>query len=433
MNVYIWAAVYSLFELLKYFLCLKVVFNIPIYKKKISVPIWLTLSLAVCMAYFSIYYFQGIFLLLPIICFAFVFFMIEKKYKIRGLLYMVLSWIVIDCLSELVSQIIAIISGRNDYLLASFSVNNLIEKIIVLIILVFYHIIVNVVIRKRVSYHFYPAQWLIILLSFCGLLMVVPNLEMIVKGEPVDPQTYIVMCISMMLLLFMFLVVMVWQSHIMTKYLKMQEKEMSYQYMIKSQSEYFDNLIKNDRETRKFRHDMRAHISALREFAYESDDARMLEYLSDMEEKSNSMKAKRYTGNMAVDAIINELKHQKDEKGICFVFDGMLKAGEEVSDFELCTIFYNIIQNAIEGCLKVDNPLRSIRVKVKNIGDKIGISVDNDTILDEIPEDGKLKTSKEDSVNHGLGTQNVRDVVEKHDGFYVNDIVDGRFVVDIII
>ena len=346
---------------------------------------------------------------------------------------MILTWIVMDSLSELVSQIIAIISGKNDFLLASFSVNHLTEKIIVLMILVFYHIIVNVVIRKRVSYHFYPAQWLIIIMSFCGLLMVVPNLETIVKGETVDSQTYITMCISMMLLLFMFLVVMVWQSHIMTKYLKMQEKEMSYQYMIRSQSEYFDNLIKNDRETRKFRHDMRAHISALREFAYESDDARMLEYLSDMEEKSNSMKAKRYTGNMAVDAIINELKHQMDEKGICFAFDGMLKAGEEVSDFELCTIFYNIIQNAIEGCMKVTDPMKSIHVKVKNIGDKIGISVDNDTVLDEIPEDGNLRTSKDDSVNHGLGTQNVRDVVEKHDGFYVNDIVDGRFVVDIII
>ena len=83
--------------------------------------------------------------------------------------------------------------------------------------------------------------------------------------------------------------------------------------------------------------------------------------------------------------------------------------------------------------MKVEGPLKSVHVKVKNIGEKIGISVDNDTVLKDIPKKGELKTTKEDSVNHGLGTQNVREVVEKHEGFYVNDIVDGRFVVDIII
>lgn len=433
MSVYIWASIYILIELLKYYLCLDVVFNIPIYKRKITVPIWLAVSFVICILYFSFYQYEGIFYLLPVLCFAAIFFAIENKYKLKGILFMILSWIVIDCLSELISQLIAVISGRNDYLLIGFTVNQFIEKFVVLFILVLYHIIINVLIRKKVSYHFYPAQWVVILLSFGGLLLIVPSLEKIIKGRQLSSQSYIYMSLAMMCLLFLFLVVMVWQSRIMTKNIQMREREINYQYMIRSQSEYFENLIKNDKEVRKLRHDMRAHISALREFAYESDDERMLEYLSDMEEKSDSMKAKRYTGNIAVDAVINELKHQMDEKGICFVFDGIMKTRDNISDFELCTIFFNIIQNAIEGCMKVEGPLKSVHVKVKNIGEKIGISVDNDTVLKDIPKKGELKTTKEDSVNHGLGTQNVREVVEKHEGFYVNDIVDGRFVVDIII
>ena len=136
MSVYIWASIYILIELLKYYLCLDVVFNIPIYKRKITVPIWLAASFVICILYFSFYQYEGIFYLLPVLCFAAIFFAIENKNKLKGILFMILSWIVIDSLSELMSQLIAVISGRNDYLLIGFTVNQFIEKFVVLFILV---------------------------------------------------------------------------------------------------------------------------------------------------------------------------------------------------------------------------------------------------------------------------------------------------------
>ena len=111
----------------------------------------------------------------------------------------------------------------------------------------------------------------------------------------------------------------------------------------------------------------------------------------------------------------------------------MLRTREDIKDFDLCTIFYNTLQNAIEACEKVEGTKKLISVKVKNIGDKLGISVVNDTILKKLPDSGVLYTTKSDKVNHGLGTKNVKEVVNRYEGIYDNSIENGRFVVDIII
>lgn len=433
MSLYILPAIYSLLDILKYLLCLIIVFGVPIYKKKIVIPVWITISLLLCLGYFVLYGFDD-FYIIPNACALLLVFGFEKGYKLRGILYIALSWLIMDSLSELVKLLLSVISGHHDFLLGIISINAITEKLIVLFILVLYHIIVNMLIRKKVTYSFLPYQWGVIFVSFVGILMIVPTLERIARGVHVESSTYITMCISAMLMLFLFIIVMIWQSYVMRKNMTMRENELNYQYMIKSQSDYFDNLMKNDEEMRKLRHDMRAHITALRELAASNpNDSRMFEYLSEMEEKTNATRTKRYTSNKAVDAVINELTHQMDEIGIEFKFDGMLRTREDIKDFDLCTIFYNTLQNAIEGCEKVEGAKKLISVKVKNIGDKLGISVVNDTILKKLPESGVLYTTKSDKVNHGLGTKNVKEVVNKYEGIYDNSIENGRFVVDIII
>ena len=432
MSLYILPAIYSLLDILKYLLCLIIVFGVHIYKKKIVIPVWIIISLLLCIGYFGLYGF-GDFYILPYVCALLLIFGFEKGYKLKGILYIILSWLIMDSLSELVKLLLSVISGHHDFLLGIISINAITEKLIVLFVLVLYHIIVNMLIRKKVSYSFLPYQWGVIFVSFVGILMIVPTLERIARGVQVESSTYITMCISAMLMLFLFIIVMIWQSYVMRKNMTMRENELNYQYMIKSQSDYFDNLMKNDEEMRKLRHDMRAHITALKELAGTDNDSEMMEYLSRMEEKTNATKTKRYTGNKAVDAVINELTHQMDANGIEFKFDGMFRTREDIKDFDLCTIFYNTLQNAIEACEKVEGTKKLISVKVKNIGDKLGISVVNDTILKKLPDSGVLYTTKSDKVNHGLGTKNVKEVVNRYEGIYDNSIEDGRFVVDIII
>ena len=433
MNSYFVTLAYSLLDVIKYLMCIIFIFNIPIRNKKISIPIWLLMSVAFCLGDFAFNQYGGLFFFIPNICALFLVCFFDKKYKIKGALFIVLSWVIMDSLSELIKLLLSFISGSNDYILGSIYANNLLDKIIVLFIPLFYHIFVNMLIKKKVDYSLYPFQWVIIIICFAGSLLIIPSIENIIKGKTVDSTSYIIMCISLITILFLFIFILVWQSYVMRKNVLMKREELRYQYMLRTQSDYFDGLLKNDQEIRKFRHDMCAHIAALREYAKGNNDEKMLEYLSRMEEKANVSKVKKYTGNRAVDAVINDQIHLMEEKNIKFNYEGFYRSREDINEFDLCTIFYNLIKNAIEACDKVDIPEKSIDVKVKSIGNKLGISVGNDTILEEIPENGILQTTKADKINHGLGTRSVREVVDKHDGVYVINIINRRFITEIII
>ena len=433
MSSYLWATAYSLLDFLKFLLFITVVLCIPIHKKNITIPLWILVSLTICMVYYVFYRDSGVFLLLPNACSLLLIFIMNKKNKFVCLFYVVVSWIAMDCLADLIMHLLTMMSGQYDLVVDVVSLNTLLSKIIVLFIPFIYHIVVNVCIRKKSDYSLYPLQWIVILVSGIGVLIIVPTFDRIVGGKNVEDVDYIIMSIAMLSLLFLFIAVMIWQSYVMRKNVSLKKKEIGYQYMLESQSKHFDDLIKNDNELRKFRHDMRAHITALREYANENHDEKILEYLSRMEEKANSTRAKRYTGNKTVDAVINDQVHQMEEKGIDFDFEGICGVREEIKDFDLCTVFYNLLKNAIEACEQVDSSKKRITVKVKCIGDKLGISIGNDTVLKEIPSDGILHTTKKDKINHGLGTRSVKEVVTRYDGVYANNIIDGRFVADVII
>ena len=433
MNSLLWATAYSLLDFAKYLLFIMVIRCVPIYKKRITIPIWVAVSLAICLGYYSVHQKEDLFLLLPNFCSLLLVFIMKEKNKLVCILDVLISWVIMDTLSELTIHTMTLISGNYDLVIDVISVNTLVSKIIVIFIPFIYHIVVNLCIKKKSDYSLYPMQWIVVLVFGIGILIIVPTLDRIVCGMSVSEKDYSVMSISILILLFLFVLVMLWQSYVMRKNASLRRNEMRYQYMLKSQSEHFDNLVKNDEEIRKFRHDMRAHITVLREYASENHDEKILEYLSGMEEKANATGAKRFTGNRAVDAVIYDQLRSMDEKGIEFEYDGICRSRDDISDIDLCTIFYNLLKNAIEGCEKVDGAKKRITVKVKNMGDKLGISIGNDTVLKEIPVDGILKTTKTDKINHGLGTRSVRDTVARYDGVYVNSIIDGRFVADAIL
>lgn len=433
MNSYLWATAYSLLDILRYLLCVIVILGIPIYKKNISIPIWIIVSITLCLLCYSFFNPEGFFYLMPNICALLLIFIMEKKNKFICFLYIIVSWVIMDISYEIILHLVSILSSQKDYVIDVVSLQALLARIILLFVPFIYHIVVNICIRKKANYSLYPLQWVVLLISSIGVLIIVPSLDRIICGKPVGEREYLSMIISMFALLFLFISVMIWQSYVMRKNVSLKKKEIGYQYMLESQSKHFDDLIKNDNELRKFRHDMRAHITALREYANENHDEKILEYLSRMEEKANSTKAKRYTGNKTVDAVINDQVHQMEEKGIDFDFEGICGVREEIRDFDLCTVFYNLLKNAIEACEQVDSSKKRITVKVKCIGDKLGISIGNDTVLKEIPSDGILHTTKKDKINHGLGTRSVKEVVTRYDGVYANNIIDGRFVADVII
>ncbi|MCR5213516.1 MAG: GHKL domain-containing protein [Eubacterium sp.] len=313
------------------------------------------------------------------------------------------------------------------------STHSIVSRMIGLLIPFIYHIIVNILIKKKSNFSLYPWQLVVIIIFGIGILIIVPPINAMARGNTISNKFYIVMGAAFIIMHIIFVAIIFWQGYVMRKNETLKRKENSYKYMLETQEKYFEELLKNYNEIRKIRHDIRGHIVALREYANENADDKILQYLSDMEEKTNSLVAYKYVGNNAVDSVINDQVQQMKNIGIKFEFDGFCNVREDIKEFDLCTIFYNLIRNSMEACEKIDAKDKVIYVKVKNIGDKLGIYIKNETILKEIPSTGILVTTKKDKINHGLGTVSVRDVVSRYDGVYVNRIENGHFIANVVI
>lgn len=194
---------------------------------------------------------------------------------------------------------------------------------------------------------------------------------------------------------------------------------------------HYESLMKNMEEVRGLRHDMKAHLNAVSYFIENRDWEKLERYIE--EAKGESVKGQKNFINInhdLINAILAETLGNKPD--IVFQYEGSLPEKIKVEDFDLCTIFSNLVSNSIEACDKLDYGKKEIILQIKRFQNNLCIYMEN-PVQDEIKmkELGKW-TTKQDKVNHGYGIQNIISAVEKYDGEISFQCENHRFSVEII-
>lgn len=117
-----------------------------------------------------------------------------------------------------------------------------------------------------------------------------------------------------------------------------------------------------------------------------------------------------------LNVVLNQKYRQAKEKGISILFLLNDLSMIWLEEQDIVILLSNLLDNAIEGCEKVKKK-KVIRFKLVLEKQQIVLSVQNPlaeklTILDG----NKIKTSKKDAENHGIGLQNVQMVLDKYQG-----------------
>ena len=102
------------------------------------------------------------------------------------------------------------------------------------------------------------------------------------------------------------------------------------------------------------------------------------------------------------------------------VVDG--KSLEFMEVVNICNIFGNALENAIESVLRIEDPeKRLIHVTVSQLNDFVMIRIEN-YYEGELKSDGQdYLTTKQDSVFHGYGIKSIKYTAHRYDGaVYIN-------------
>ena len=178
-------------------------------------------------------------------------------------------------------------------------------------------------------------------------------------------------------------------------------------------------------------HDLKNHIIALRA---DASAPQRYEYLDKLEHEIHDYEALNKTGNQVLDTLLTSknLRCMQHKIDMTCVIDGKLFDSMDVMD--ICSIFGNALDNAIECELKIkDYGKRMIHVDAFSEKSFIIIRFENYYEGDIRFERGLPVTSKQETKLHGYGLKSLRYTVHKYKGEVQIEARDNWFSLRILI
>lgn len=196
-----------------------------------------------------------------------------------------------------------------------------------------------------------------------------------------------------------------------------------------TQQENYEKMLKSDEQLREFRHDYKNHMMVVTALLNSGRTEEAADYLDKVKVASGVAGRQFSTGSFIADAILNNKNSLAEEYAIHLSFDGRIpEKGIENSD--LCTVLANLLDNAIENTKRFEgNRYVNVAASVRN--GYLALSLAN-PVSGKVPiRNNRIKTTKSDARNHGIGLRNVERTAEKYSGKLLLTCDEKEFCADV--
>lgn len=116
------------------------------------------------------------------------------------------------------------------------------------------------------------------------------------------------------------------------------------------------------RTMRGWRHDYHSHIQAMLALEAGGQKERLHDYLLHLNDDLTQVDTVLKTGNVMADAILNSKLSLIKSRNIEVTAKASVPASLTVADVDLCVVIGNLLDNALEACLRQTEGRRFIRV-----------------------------------------------------------------------
>ena len=230
-------------------------------------------------------------------------------------------------------------------------------------------------------------------------------------GIQMQEQKLMLLCVSCIWLmcLIMYFVVQQMSKDNQTKleYELMKEKE-------KYSKESMEIIKRSNEELREFKHDLKNYLLPLQEAMETMPQSEMAKVWEKINQKIEDVQTLTQTGNSYVDSMINtKITLARSEK--VDVKCTILSKMEGIDDLEFCSVFGNLMDNAIEAERKVTEK-KEIIISVEEKMGYLRLEIQNKIEKSVLNENSSLNTTKKDTSSHGIGHKSIKRTMQKVGG-----------------
>ncbi|MDO9490646.1 ATP-binding protein [Acetobacterium sp.] len=181
------------------------------------------------------------------------------------------------------------------------------------------------------------------------------------------------------------------------------------------QSEYYKKFGECIEETRKGEHDLRHHLNTVLGLSQQQNGEKVERYISELLGNRLSIADILHCGNDAVNAILGYYANICKQDDIDFTIETIVPEDLEIDETDLCVVFGNVLENALEACRRITAGERFIKLSSQFIGNKLYIAVDN-SFSGEIRLKNGVYLSQKREAASGIGIISVMAIAKKYDG-----------------
>lgn len=221
----------------------------------------------------------------------------------------------------------------------------------------------------------------------------------------------------------------IWES------IELKKQNEKYEYQIEIFRQHQKEREENEQELRRFRHDQKQKLAYLKELAAASESKEIERFLQEeLNEDIRSFYPLIHTGNMVIDAILNDKYKKAASSGVIFETNLDIPPKLPYRDSDLCVILGNLMDNAFEATANLKQEKRYIKIALLFDRNNLIISVEN-SYGGKLNKgwDGRLVSSKKNGRNHGFGLKSVQKTAEKYGGDVYFEIKADAFKVKVIL
>ena len=193
-----------------------------------------------------------------------------------------------------------------------------------------------------------------------------------------------------------------------------------------------DLLISHDDEIRKQRHDIRHHLRTINEMIKSGMESEASDYIQNIADSMPANTSTNYCDNTIVNSTISYYLSHAKEKGIKTKAKIVVpNSNPNISDVDLCIIFGNLLENAIDACKHLENIPKVISINAQVNGAMLFIYMDN-TYDNEIKIiDNVYQSTKHEGA--GTGLTSIESTAQAHEGSASFSTKDNHFISEVCV
>jgi sensor histidine kinase YesM len=188
-------------------------------------------------------------------------------------------------------------------------------------------------------------------------------------------------------------------------------------------------------QMRDMKHNMKNNLVSILALAEKKECDKIVNFVNEiMEEGGMKISSITNSGNVVIDSLIGYWYVVAKKVGIDFSVNIHIPMKMPFKGADLCLILGNLLENAVEAARKGEEE-KYIKVHMKYDKNNLLLFVMNNYKTQLIKtKDKRLKSTKTDSGNHGVGLPSVYRAAAKYHGtVIIEDSIPGRFLIRVIL